>query len=165
MSACINPSLSGFRCLLHSVLAGAVEPRNIATGNYFGMAGMAIAVATTLTLLGSNSLESFGIIAAGVAIGGIIGAVIARRIAMTDVVVAAFHFWSAWPLCWSLGQRFYRLRLSVKNGAIMTASLVEMSLGVAIGAITFSGSVIAFAKLQGTMSHRYYCRSDTQSIL
>ena len=63
-------------------LRGLSSPETSRQGNYFGMAGMAIAVATTLTLLGNNSLESFGIIAAGVAIGGIIGAVIARRIAI-----------------------------------------------------------------------------------
>ena len=62
-------------------LRGLSSPETSRQGNYFGMAGMAIAVATTLTLLDNNSLESFGIIAAGVAIGGIIGAVIARRIA------------------------------------------------------------------------------------
>lgn len=137
-------------------LRGLSSPETSRQGNYFGMAGMAIAVATTLTLLDNNSLESFGIIAAGVAIGGIIGAVIARRIAMTDMpqLVAAFHSlvgMAAVLVAWAafLSPEAFGI---VKNGAIMTASLVEMSIGVAIGAITFSGSVIAFAKLQGTMS-------------
>ena len=137
-------------------LRGLSSPETSRQGNYFGMVGMAIAVLTTLTLLDKKDAESFGIIAAGVGIGGLIGAVIARRIAMTDMpqLVAAFHSlvglaavlvaWAAFlsPVAFGI----------VEGGAIKAASLVEMSLGVAIGAITFSGSVIAFAKLQGTMS-------------
>ena len=137
-------------------LRGLSSPETSRQGNYFGMVGMAIAVLTTLALLDKKDAESFGIIAAGVGIGGLIGAVIARRIAMTDMpqLVAAFHSlvgmaavlvaWAAFlsPVAFGI----------VEGGAIKSASLVEMSLGVAIGAITFSGSVIAFAKLQGTMS-------------
>ena len=74
-------------------LRGLSSPETSRQGNYFGMAGMAIAIGTTLALLDTKDSESFGIIAAGVGIGGIIGAVIARRIAMTDMpqLVAAFH--------------------------------------------------------------------------
>jgi len=73
-------------------LRGLSSPETSRQGNYFGIAGMAIAVATTLTLLDNNSLESFGIIAAGVAIGTI-GSFIAFRIPMTAMpeLVAGFH--------------------------------------------------------------------------
>ena len=94
----MSANLSSLLYLLSGVffilsLRGLSGPETARQGNYYGMVGMAIAVATTLTLLDNNSLESFGIIAGGVAIGGIIGAVIARRIAMTDMpqLVAAFH--------------------------------------------------------------------------
>ncbi len=137
-------------------LRGLSSPETSRQGNYFGMFGMAIAIVTTLFLLDTKSVGSFGIIIAGVAIGGVIGAVIARRIAMTDMpqLVAAFHSLvglAAVLVAWAafLSPEAFGI---VENGAILTASLVEMSLGVAIGAITFSGSLIAFAKLQGTMS-------------
>ena len=157
----MSANLSSLLYLLSGVffilsLRGLSGPETARQGNYFGMVGMAIAVATTLALLDNNTLESFGIIAAGVAIGGIIGAVIARRIAMTDMpqLVAAFHSlvgMAAVLVSWAafLSPEAFGI---VQNGSIMTASLIEMSIGVAIGAITFSGSVIAFAKLQGTMS-------------
>ena len=157
----MSANLSSLLYLLSGVffilsLRGLSGPETARQGNYFGMVGMAIAVATTLALLDNNSLESFGIIAGGVAIGGIIGAVIARRIAMTDMpqLVAAFHSlvgMAAVLVSWAafLSPEAFGI---VQNGSIMTASLIEMSIGVAIGAITFSGSVIAFAKLQGTMS-------------
>ena len=157
----MSANLSSLLYLLSGVffilsLRGLSGPETARQGNYYGMVGMAIAVATTLTLLDNNSLESFGIIAGGVAIGGIIGAVIARRIAMTDMpqLVAAFHSLvglAAVLVAWAAFLSPEAFDISV-NGVIKTGSLVEMSLGVAIGAITFSGSVIAFAKLQGTMS-------------
>jgi NAD(P) transhydrogenase subunit beta len=92
----------------------------------------------------------------GIAIGGIIGAVIARRIAMTDMpqLVAAFHSlvgMAAVLVAWAAFLSPDAFGIAV-DGVIGAGSLIEMSLGVAIGAITFSGSVIAFAKLQGTMS-------------
>ena len=152
------PSLSGFGCLFHPCFARVVKlAGNLALqGNYFGMIGMAVAVVTTLFLIDEKSFESYGIIVSGVAIGGVIGALIARNIAMTAMpqLVAAFHSlvglaavlvaWAAFLSPQGLG--FW------PTGVIKTASLVEMSLGAAIGAITFSGSIIAFAKLQGTMS-------------
>jgi NAD(P) transhydrogenase subunit beta len=96
------------------------------------------------------------LVVAGIVIGGVIGSIIARRISMTAMpqLVAAFHSlvglaavlvaWAAYLAPESFG--------IAPDGYIKTASLIEMSLGVAIGAITFSGSIIAFAKLQGTMS-------------
>ena len=138
-------------------LRGLSSPETSRQGNYFGMIGMAIAIFTTLALLDNQDSESLGIIAAGVGIGGVIGAVIARRIAMTDMpqLVAAFHSlvgMAAVVVAWAAFLSPEAFRITDANGAIFTASLIEMSLGVAIGAITFSGSIIAFAKLQGTMS-------------
>ena len=138
-------------------LRGLSSPETSRQGNYFGMIGMAIAIFTTLALLDNQDSESLGIIAAGVGIGGVIGAVIARRIAMTDMpqLVAAFHSlvgMAAVLVAWAAFLSPEAFRITDANGAIFTASLIEMSLGVAIGAITFSGSIIAFAKLQGTMS-------------
>ena len=137
-------------------LRGLSSPDTSRRGNYFGMAGMVIAVATTLALLGSQGSDVWFPIVAGIAIGGIIGAAIARRIAMTDMpqLVAAFHSLvglAAVMVAWAAFLSPEAFNVS-ENGVIKTASLIEMSLGVAIGAITFSGSVIAFAKLQGTMS-------------
>ena len=137
-------------------LRGLSSPDTSRRGNYFGMAGMVIAVATTLALLDSQGSDVWFTIVAGIAIGGVIGAAIARRIAMTDMpqLVAAFHSLvglAAVMVAWAAFLSPEAFNVS-ENGVIKTASLIEMSLGVAIGAITFSGSVIAFAKLQGTMS-------------
>ncbi|TNE36424.1 MAG: NAD(P)(+) transhydrogenase (Re/Si-specific) subunit beta [Alphaproteobacteria bacterium] len=137
-------------------LRGLSSPDSSRRGNMFGMIGMGIAVVTTLLQLDASSGLTWGLIIAGLAIGGAIGAVIARRIAMTDMpqLVAAFHSlvglaavlvaWAAFfvPEAFHIGT----------FGNIKTLSMVEMSIGVAIGAITFSGSIIAFAKLQGIMS-------------
>lgn len=138
-------------------LRGLSSPETSRQGNYFGMVGMAIAVGTTLFLIDPSNTDAFLIIAAGVAIGGVIGAVIARRIAMTDMpqLVAAFHSLvglAAVLVAWAAFLSPVAFAIVDASGAIKTASLIEMSIGVAIGAITFSGSIIAFAKLQGTMS-------------
>ena len=137
-------------------LRGLSSPDTSRRGNYFGMAGMVIAVATTLVLLDSQGSAVWFTIVAGIAIGGVIGSAIARRIAMTDMpqLVAAFHSLvglAAVMVAWAAFLSPEAFNVS-ENGVIKPASLIEMSLGVAIGAITFSGSVIAFAKLQGTMS-------------
>ena len=137
-------------------LRGLSSPDTSRRGNYFGMAGMVIAVATTLVLLDSQGSDVWFTIVAGIAIGGVIGSAIARRIAMTDMpqLVAAFHSLvglAAVMVAWAAFLSPEAFNVS-ENGVIKPASLIEMSLGVAIGAITFSGSVIAFAKLQGTMS-------------
>ena len=146
--------LSGVFFIL--ALRGLSSPETARQGNYFGMAGMLIAVITTLALLENPNIESWGIIIGGILLGGVIGATVARRIAMTDMpqLVAAFHSLvglAAVLVAWAafLSPDSFDI---VENGAMKTISLVEMSLGVAIGAITFSGSIIAFAKLQGTMS-------------
>jgi NAD(P) transhydrogenase subunit beta len=137
-------------------LRGLSSPVTARQGNYYGMAGMLVAVGTTLAIMDNQSASSWGLIMGGIAIGGIIGAVIARRIAMTDMpqLVAAFHSlvgMAAVLVAWAAFLSPDAFGIAV-DGVIGAGSLIEMSLGVAIGAITFSGSVIAFAKLQGTMS-------------
>ena len=123
-------------------LRGLSSPDTSRRGNLFGMAGMVIAVATTLALLKSQSGDVWFTIIAGIAIGGVIGAAIARRIAMTDMpqLVAAFHSLvglAAVMVAWAAFLSPEAFNVS-ENGIIKTASLIEMSLGVAIGAITVS---------------------------
>ena len=137
-------------------LRGLSSPETSRQGNYFGMAGMAIAVATTLLLL-NTGFTGFILIAGAVAIGGTIGAVIARRIAMTDMpqLVAGFH--SLVGLCAVLvaAAALYApaaFGIADEMGGLKALSLIELGIGTAIGAITFSGSIIAFMKLQGIMS-------------
>ena len=139
-------------------LRGLSSPETSRQGNYFGIVGMTIAVATTLLdpSIDMSNPSIVQLVVAGIVTGGVIGSIIARRISMTAMpqLVAAFHSlvglaavlvaWAAYLAPESFG--------IAPDGYIKTASLVEMSLGVAIGAITFSGSIIAFAKLQGTMS-------------
>ncbi len=136
-------------------LRGLSSPATSRQGNLYGMIGMTLAILVTLALA-KPSLGSAVLILAGLAIGGGFGAIIARKIAMTEMpqLVAAFHslvglaavFVAAGALyapgAFGIGQ----------VGHIHGQALVEMSLGVAIGAITFTGSVIAFAKLNGNMS-------------
>jgi len=137
-------------------LRGLSNPETARQGNYLGMAGMAVAVLTTLLLV---ELDGLGwlLIAGAVAIGGGIGAVTARKIPMTAMpqLVAAFH--SLVGLCAVLvaAAALYEpeaFNIAAPLGGLKALSLVELALGVAIGAITFSGSVIAFMKLQGLMS-------------
>ncbi|MDB5735025.1 MAG: hypothetical protein JWN16_1662 [Alphaproteobacteria bacterium] len=137
-------------------LKGLSSPASSRTGNRNGMIGMAIAIATTLWVAGIYDMLTWGMIAAGLAIGGGIGAVMAKRIAMTNMpqLVAAFHSLVGLAAVLVAGAAFYSpdaFGIGFE-GAIRTQSLIEMSLGVAIGAITFAGSLIAFAKLNGNMS-------------
>ncbi len=159
-------------------LRGLSSPASSRSGNRFGMAGMLIAVVTTLvthvpmiTGDANNSyvgpdFETIGLVIGSIAIGAVIGIVTARRIAMTDMpqLVAAFH--SLVGLAAVLvGAAAYlnpeafgiidatNANIFAPNGSpIAFASAIELGLGVAIGAITFSGSVIAFLKLNGNMS-------------
>jgi len=134
-------------------LKGLSSPETARRGNVYGMIGMAIAIFTTFNL---PSISNYGLTIFGIAIGGVIGTVVARKIQMTAMpqLVAAFHslvgmaavliasaaLWS--PESYGIGS----------SGHLHVGRLIEMSLGAVIGAITFSGSVIAFAKLQGIMS-------------
>ena len=137
-------------------LRGLSSPETSRDGNRFGMIGMAIAVVTTLFMLQQHGFGTWALILLGVGVGGGGGALIAQRVQMTQMpqLVAGFHSlvgmaavfiaWAAFlaPTAFGIGE----------PGHIHASSIVEMSLGVAIGAITFSGSVIAGLKLNGNMS-------------
>ena len=137
-------------------LRGLSSPETSRQGNYLGMTGMAIAVLTTLAVARPPTPLTWAMILGGIAIGGGIGAVTARRIPMTAMpeLVAAFHSLVGLAAVLVAAAAFYAPEAFGIGtpGAIHTASLIEMSLGVAIGAITFTGSVIAFLKLSGRMS-------------
>ena len=137
-------------------LKGLASPATSRAGNRNGMIGMVIAVLTTLWVAGVSDPLTWGLIVGGLAIGGGIGAVMAKRIAMTNMpqLVAAFHSLVGLAAVLVAGAALYSPEAFGigSEGAIRTQSLVEMSLGVAIGAITFAGSLIAFAKLNGNMS-------------
>jgi NAD(P) transhydrogenase subunit beta len=136
-------------------LKGLSHPSTSRRGNLMGMIGMAIAIIATLAQPGMK-VGGIGLIIAGLAIGGSIGAVVANRIQMTSLpqLVAAFHSLVGLAAVFVAAAALYAPQsfgIGVP-GAIHGQSLVEMSLGLAIGAITFSGSLIAFAKLDGRMS-------------
>ncbi|HYG86088.1 MAG TPA: NAD(P)(+) transhydrogenase (Re/Si-specific) subunit beta [Azospirillum sp.] len=134
-------------------LRGLSSPETSRQGNIYGMAGMAIAIVTTLAL---PVVQSYWLIILGIAIGGGIGYVIARRIVMTALpqLVAAFHSLVGLAAVFVALAAYYAPEAYGigMRGAILKGSLLEMSLGTAIGAITFTGSVVAFAKLQGLVS-------------
>jgi NAD(P) transhydrogenase subunit beta len=142
--------------LFIQALRGLSNPETSRRGNYLGMAGMAIAVVTTL-LVAAPNLSSLGLIVLAIVIGGGIGAYIARSIAMTAMpqLVAAFHSLVGLAAVMVAAAALYAptaFGIANANGSIHGQSLIEMSLGVAIGALTFTGSVIAFLKLDGRMS-------------
>ncbi|HEX5321619.1 MAG TPA: NAD(P)(+) transhydrogenase (Re/Si-specific) subunit beta [Stellaceae bacterium] len=156
----MSESLSALLYLVASIcfimaLKGLSSPETARHGNYYGIAGMVIAVLTTLATPG---VVSYWLIIAGLVIGGAIGTYVARQIQMTALpqLVAAFHSlvglaavcvaiaaFSA-PQAYGIGVR----------GNIHPASLIEMGIGLTIGAITFTGSIVAFSKLQGLVSGR-----------
>ncbi|MCW5647941.1 MAG: NAD(P)(+) transhydrogenase (Re/Si-specific) subunit beta, partial [Sphingopyxis sp.] len=150
-------------------LRGLSSPASSQRGNRFGMIGMTIAVVTTLVThvpwKSGDALNSYvgpdivGIveILAAIGIGAVIGVVMARRIAMTAMpqLVAAFHSLvglAAVAVAAAAYLNPLAFGIADAAGQIYTVSRIEMGLGVAIGAITFSGSVIAFLKLNGNMS-------------
>ncbi|MEO0729559.1 MAG: NAD(P)(+) transhydrogenase (Re/Si-specific) subunit beta [Pseudomonadota bacterium] len=138
-------------------LRGLSSPETSRQGNFYGMTGMAIAIVTTLFQLSApESGWTWLLIVGGLAIGGGIGAYIAQRIPMTAMpeLVAAFHSLVGLAAVAVAAAALYSPEAFGigDTGAIPFVSLLEMSLGTAIGAITFSGSVIAFAKLSGRMS-------------
>jgi H+-translocating NAD(P) transhydrogenase subunit beta len=154
----LSPDLAALLYLVASVcfilaLRGLSSPVTARAGNLYGIAGMVIAIGTTLATPG---VVSYGTIIIGIVIGGAIGTYIARTIQMTALpqLVAAFHsLVGLAAVCVATAAFYapadYHIGLA---GAIERGSLVEMSLGTAIGAITFTGSIIAFAKLQGLMT-------------
>jgi NAD(P) transhydrogenase subunit beta len=150
-------------------LRGLSSPSSARIGNRYGMAGMAIAALTTLLTQAPTppgdwwprptpaDLETLGKILVAIAIGAVIGLAVARRIKMTAMpqLVAAFHSLvglAAVLVGWGAYLHPAAFGILDASGAIDPVSRIEMGLGIAIGAITFSGSVIAFAKLNGNMS-------------
>ncbi len=134
-------------------LRGLSSPESSRSGNYFGIAGMVIAILTTLAQPG---VVSYTWIVAGIVVGGAIGTVAALRIQMTALpqLVAAFHSLVGLAAVFVAGAAFYTPEAYGigSSGAIKVSSLIEMALGTAIGAITFTGSVVAFGKLQGLVT-------------
>jgi NAD(P) transhydrogenase subunit beta len=161
----VNANLAAVLYIVSGVLfilalRGLSSPASSQAGNRNGMIGMAIAVGTTLaTLWGQGALDALtlGLIGGGVAIGGAVGAVIARRVAMTAMpqLVAAFHSLVGMAACLVAVAAIHTpaaYGIATPDGAVQMRSLIELSIGLAIGAVTFTGSVIAFAKLNGNMS-------------
>lgn len=135
-------------------LRGLSSPESSRTGNIFGMCGMALAVVTTII---SPEITSYLWIFVALAIGAVIGIGIASKIAMTSMpqLVAAFHSLVGLAAVLVASAAFLNpqaFHLANSAGEIYIASRIEMSLGVAIGAITFTGSIVAFSKLQGLVS-------------
>ena len=157
----MSPNVAALLYLVSGVLfilalRGLSSPETSRQGNFFGILGMAIAIGTTLTAHPPAGTGAWILVALGIGIGGGIGAVTARRVPMTAMpeLVAAFHSLVGMaavlvaaaalhaPAAFGIGS----------VGRIQMGSLIEMALGTAIGAVTFTGSVIAFLKLSGRMS-------------
>jgi NAD(P) transhydrogenase subunit beta len=155
------PSVTALLYLIAGILfilalRGLSHPETSRQGNVFGMTGMAIAVLTTLFAAPPTSFWGWLLLILAIAIGGGIGASIARRIPMTAMpqLVAGFHSLVGLAAVLVAAAALYSpLAFGIGlPGQIFTASLIEMSIGTAIGAVTFTGSIIAFLKLDGRMS-------------
>jgi NAD(P) transhydrogenase subunit beta len=157
----MNANLAAILYLVSGVLfimalRGLSSPVTSRQGNLYGMIGMGIAVATTLLMVQLDAVTT-GLILLAVAVGGGFGAVLAQRIKMTDMpqLVAAFHSLVGLAAVLIAAAALYSpesFHIAKPDGTLKLASLIELALGSAIGAITFTGSVIAFAKLNGNMS-------------
>jgi len=154
----MSENFTGFAYLIAAVcfimaLRGLSSPETARRGNAFGIVGMVVSIFTTLI---DPDVLSYGTILLAMLIGGTIGTVVALKIRMTALpqLVAAFHSLVGLAAVFVACAAFYNPEAYAIGtaGDINAASLVEMAFGTAIGAITFSGSVIAFAKLQGIMS-------------
>jgi len=157
----MNANISALLYLVAGVLfimalRGLSSPESSRRGNMLGIIGMAIAIATTLAGHPPHGIGSWVLVVAGLVLGGGIGAVIARRVPMTSMpeLVAAFHSLVGMAAVLVAAAAYYApTAFDIgTRGNIHKSSLVEMSLGVAIGALTFTGSIIAFLKLSGRMS-------------
>ena len=155
----MSPSLTAIAYLVAAVLfvlalRGLSSPVTARNGNRYGMAGMAIAIVATLLRAGMSG-SGYALIFAGIVIGGGIGITVSKRIQMTALpqLVAAFHSLVGLAAVFVAGAALNApaaFGIGIP-GHIHTQSLVEMSVGLAIGAVTFTGSLIAFAKLQALM--------------
>src|SRR5882762_4189133 len=157
----MNANLSAVLYLVAGILfilslRGLSSPASSRQGNFFGMIGMGIAIVTTLAAHPPADGMAWVLVILGIAIGGSIGAVIARRVPMTSMpeLVAAFHSLVGMAAVLVAAGAFYAPEAFDIGtpGNIHPQSLVEMSLGVAIGALTFTGSVIELLKLSARMS-------------
>jgi H+-translocating NAD(P) transhydrogenase subunit beta len=157
----VNENLAALLYLVAGILfilalRGLASPASSRQGNRFGMIGMGIAVLTTLALRPPSSALSWLLIVVGFAIGGSIGAWRARTIQMTAMpqLVAMFHsLVGLAAVLVAAGALYAPEAFGIEDGDIIhPPSIIEMSLGLAIGAITFTGSIIAFLKLDGRMS-------------
>lgn len=139
-------------CFIFS-LKGLSSPKTARLGNYVGMFGMGLAVFTTLMM---PQVLSYELILAGIVVGGSIGALIAYRIKMTALpqLVAAFHsLVGLAAVCVAAAALYNPGAFGLGSvGTIPFGNLIEMGLGTVIGGVTFTGSLIAFSKLQGLMS-------------
>ena len=160
-SASLPPNIVALLYLVSGVLfilalRGLSSPETSRRGNLAGQIGMALALVTTLFLLEERTPIVWALILAALVLGGGTGMIIARRIPMTAMpqLVAAFHSLVGMAAVLVAFAAFFSPEAFNINmaGGIRHLSMLELSLGLAIGAITFSGSVIAFAKLQGLMS-------------
>jgi NAD(P) transhydrogenase subunit beta len=153
----MSETITGFAYLAAAVcfimaLRGLSSPDSARRGTALGVTGMLIAIATTLA---DPTVMSFELIIAGIAIGGLIGTLLALKIKMTALpqLVAGFHSLVGLAAVFVAVAAFFAPEAYGIGmfGKIQMASLIELSLGAAIGAITFSGSLIAFGKLQGVL--------------
>ena len=131
-------------------LRGLSHPTTARRGNFYGIIGMTIAIVTTVANPGVLSYKEIGI---AFVTGGLIGSIIATRIQMTSLpqLVAAFHSLVGLAAVFVAASAFYNpsaFNIGTE-GNIPLGSLIEMTIGTAIGAVTFTGSIIAFGKLQG----------------
>ncbi len=128
-------------------LGGLSRPETARRGNVYGMIGMAIAILATLSM---DRVTSYGAIIAAMAVGGTIGIVIARRVVMTDMpqLVAILHSFVGLAAV-LVGFASYLDPTITLTGVERTIHETEIYLGVLIGAVTFTGSIVAFGKLQG----------------
>ena len=154
-------SLVAFSYLISAVLFilslyGLSSPKTSRTGNYFGMAGMGLAIITTLFLPQVKNI--FPIIIA-IAIGGSIGYFIAKKVKMTAMpqLVAGFHSLVGLAAVLIAASALWMPASFkiIEDNHVKFSSLVEMGLGVVIGAITFTGSIVAFLKLNGNMNSKF----------
>jgi NAD(P) transhydrogenase subunit beta len=156
----VSQNLAAFLYLIASIcfimsLRGLSSPETSRGGLRFGIGGMIIAIVTTLLL---PSVHSYLSILIALAIGGAVGIVIAQRIQMTALpqLVAAFHSLVGLAAVAVAAAAFYDPQafdiFDKAAGRIYMGSIIEMGLGVAVGAVTFTGSIVAFSKLQGLVS-------------
>ena len=150
-------------------LKGLSSPSSARMGNTFGMAGMAIAVATTIALIfklqeqfaSGHAGMGFPLVLLGVVVGGAIGAYAAKKVEMTKMpeLVAAMHSLiglAAVCIAVAAVSEPWAFNIAERGGALPFGNRLELFIGTFVGAVTFSGSVIAFGKLSGKYKFRLF---------